>query len=337
MDKKALSIGKYRALQRASTADGFFNIMALDHQDALRRVLNPKAPMDLSDQAMVSFKLDAVGALSSEISGVLLDPVYGAAQAIEQHILDGVGLLLELEKADYKMAPLPLSMEIRPHWSVAKIKRMYGDGVKIFFYYHPDDVAHAASQEKRIRQVVRECGVHDTPLYAEPIAYPSPNGPQANTPEYAADVTRVVVESAKRITALGADVLKLEFPIDIKHQPDESAWVAACRSVSEAVSVPWVLLSAGVDYENFCRQVKAACRGGASGFIAGRAVWGDACKLDDVVVRRRWFQDEGISRMQVLSGIVQQHATPWTAYYESQTISTSWFKNYESGSPEDVS
>ncbi len=331
MGKKTLSIGKYRALQRSSTKDGFFNILALDHQDALRQALNPKAPMDLSDESIISFKLDAINALASEVSGMLLDPVYGAAQAIEKNLLNGVGLLLELEKADYNMEPLPLHMEIRPGWSVAKIKRMNSDGVKIFFYYHPDNTKHAASQEALIQKIVQECNSHDTPLYAEPIAYPSPNGPQANTPQYAADVTRVVIESAKRTAALGADVLKLEFPIDIKHQPNEQAWVDACQSVSDAVHIPWVLLSAGVGYEDFCRQVKAACQAGASGFIAGRAVWGDACKLDDIATRRQWFETEAKARIKNLSNIVQKHATPWTGHYQAETVSTSWFKHYESG------
>ncbi len=331
MDKKVLSIGKYRALQRSSTDEGFFNIMALDHQDALRQVLNPKAPMDLSDESLVAFKLDAVNAMSEEMSGVLLDPVYGAAHAIEKNILNGVGLLLELEKADYNMEPLPLDMEIRPGWSVAKIKRMHADGVKIFFYYHPDDSGHAASQEAIVQEVVEDCNQFDTPLYAEPIAYPSPNGPQANTPEYAADVTRVVLESARRTAALGADVLKLEFPMDIKHQPDEQAWADACQAITDAVQIPWVLLSAGVDYDNFCRQVKAACQAGASGFIAGRAVWGDACKLDDINMRRQWLEKNGTMRMKKLSEIVHEHGTSWNDYYQMETVTTSWFKRYESG------
>ena len=37
---KTLSVGKYRALQKASTTDGIFCILAIDHQDALRRANN---------------------------------------------------------------------------------------------------------------------------------------------------------------------------------------------------------------------------------------------------------------------------------------------------------
>ncbi len=42
-----------------------------------------------------------------------------------------------------------------------------------------------------------------------------------------------------------------------------------------ASSAPWILLSAGVDFDEFAIQVRIACTAGASGFLAGRAVWQD--------------------------------------------------------------
>jgi tagatose 1,6-diphosphate aldolase len=331
MDKRTLSIGKYRALQRASTPSYLFTIVALDHHDALRRALDPENPIGVSDQLMTQFKLDVMNGLSSEVSGVLVDPVYGAAQAIERGIVNGVGLLVELEKADYNMEPLPLVMEIRPHWSVAKIKRMYGDGVKVFFYYHPDDAEHASIQSDSVAKIAESCKSHDIPMYAEPIAYPAPSGPQAESVEYSQDITRVVVESAKRSAQLGADVLKLEFPVDINHEPDENAWLEACKLLSQSVDIPWVLLSAGADYEIFVRQVEIACKSGASGFIAGRAVWGDACAIQDAEARCHWLGDTGKMRIARLNRIVEQYGIPWTDHYQPESISTSWFKVYESG------
>ena len=79
---KGLSIGKYRALQRASTAGGHFTILALDHSDALRRAMKPGAPDTVTTAQMVAFKRQVISALAPETSGVLLDPIYGAAQRI---------------------------------------------------------------------------------------------------------------------------------------------------------------------------------------------------------------------------------------------------------------
>jgi len=328
MTQHTLSLGKVRALQRSSTPEGFFTILALDHQDALRRVLDPQNALSLSEKSLVDFKLDTALALQQCVSGVLLDPVYSAAQAVERNIVNHLGLLVALEKADYGMEPMPLEVELRPGWSVAKIKSMNADGVKLFFYYHPEDTRIATLQDALIQRVVADCAHYDIPLYAEPILYASPQGPPLESAAYASARPRVLVEAARRVAGLGADVLKLEFPVDVVRQPDEAQWARACCQVSDAVDVPWVLLSAGVDYPTFCRQVEVACRCGASGFIVGRALWGEACRVEDPEKRRQWLQQEGQKRMQRLVDIVQQHATPWQQHYAPEPVSTTWFQTY---------
>ena len=57
---KELSVGKYRALQKASTDDGIFCILAIDHQDALRRALNPDTPTNVTNNELSNFKLDVL-------------------------------------------------------------------------------------------------------------------------------------------------------------------------------------------------------------------------------------------------------------------------------------
>ena len=39
------------------------------------------------------------------------------------------------------------------------------------------------------------------------------------------------------------------------------------------------LLSAGADYKTFNRQVEIACKAGASGFLAGRALWQEGVQI----------------------------------------------------------
>lgn len=316
---KALSIGKYRALQNASNEQSVFTILAIDHQDSLRRALNPESPTSVTDAQMTAFKEQVVTSLwNTSISGVLLDPVYGLAQLVEQGLPASVGLLAELEKADYNMEPLPLAVDIRPDWSVSKTKRMGADGVKLFYYYDPDDKALCQQQDDTIAQVVRDCERYDIPLYAEPII----------TDATLDNRMRKVNESAQKADQLGADILKLEFPIDVYHQSDKSIWQSACESISEAVSRPWVLLSAGVSFDLFCEQVAVACQAGASGFMVGRAVWGDACKLTDDTERQGWLDTIGQERIQRLCDIANEHAMPWQNFYRMQPITTDWYVDY---------
>lgn len=324
MTKTAISIGKYRALQRASTSTGLFNVLAIDHQDALRRALNPDDPFSIDDATMSQFKLDVVGALIDDVSGVLLDPLYGAFQAISQNTLKNKGLLVELEKADYQLEPMPLDVEIDDAWSVHKIKGMHADGVKLFFYYNPDNEAHCARQEKIIRQIGLDCIRYDIPFYAEPIVYQDKDkSPQTQT--------YLVTESARRIAPLNVDVLKLEFPFDVKTDSDEASWLKSCQTVTEAINVPWVLLSAGVSFEMFTRQLEVACRAGASGFIVGRALWGEVAEMTDRAEQLAWLNDIGRQRLASLNTIVESYGASWHDIYSTHpaSITPNTFRQYQ--------
>jgi tagatose 1,6-diphosphate aldolase len=137
------------------------------------------------------------------------------------------------------------------------------------------------------------------PLFAEPLApHPIPG-----------DRRRVVVDTARRIGALGVDVLKLEYPVAAE-ESDEDEWLEACLEVTAASPCPWTVLSAGIDFETFVRQFTVACTAGASGFVAGRTIWGNlvAGGLDEKQ------KAEAIRRLSILTEIAVNHARPWTVW-----------------------
>ncbi len=94
-----LYIGKLRGLQQVADDNGFLTICAIDHRGALRRALNEKNPDAVTYRDIVDFKLDLCRAVAPFASAVLLDPVYGAGQAIAASVLPGhVGLLVSMEE-----------------------------------------------------------------------------------------------------------------------------------------------------------------------------------------------------------------------------------------------
>ena len=110
--------------------------------------------------------------------------------------------------------------------------------------------------------------------------------------ESAADFGRaypsLVVDATARVAALGPDLLKLPFPVDETVAPPSEEAGAAIRRLDAATrGVPWVLLGGGADVETFLDQVQAAGAGGASGFLAGRGIWGPALHPDPGVVEGR--------------------------------------------------
>lgn len=318
MSKIALSIGTYRALARATDA-GVFQVLAVDHQDSLRRAMRPDAPDTLTPDELTAFKLDVVSTLSGTYTAALLDPVYGAAQAVASGAIGQRGLLVELEQADYGLEPLPQRVDVLDGWSVAKIKRMGSDGVKLFFYYNADDAETRAHQDAVVTRAVHDCNTHDVPLYAEPIVYPGGLAPAARTD--------MVVRGAAAVAAMGAHVLKLEFPAAVG--ATDTQMRAACEAVTAACAGrPWVLLSAGVSFDMFEAQVAAACEAGAAGYMVGRAVWGDAATIPDRAARQAWLRSTGKHRMRTLSTTALSHATPWTTRYESLPVSPGWYNDY---------
>jgi sulfofructosephosphate aldolase len=89
-------------------------------------------------------------------------------------------------------------------------------------------------------------------------------------------------------------------------EPDEiTRW---CRELDAAVPCPWVVLSQGVDHPRFPAAVGAACRGGASGMLAGRAVWTATLGADDPTALLR---EHSVQRLQQLAAVVDEHGRPW--------------------------
>ncbi len=319
-----IPIGKFRALQQCSTPNGALSVFALDHRGNLRQVLRPSDPDSLPDAELTAFKKEVIAALAPAGSAVLLDPEYGAAQCLAAGVIPGhVGLLTAVEETGYTGDPIARQSRLLTNWSVAKAKRLGASGVKLLVYYHPD--APSATQiEDLIQQVVEDCAASELPVFLEPLSYsPDPNCKKLSPDERRA----VVIETARRLTALGVDILKAEFPLDITAVTDEVEWENACAELSAASSAPWILLSASVEYETFVRQVTAACRAGASGVAVGRAVWKEATTLTGEQ-RAAFLKNIAYPRMSRITALCDGLARPWNEIYSAPEITPGWFAGY---------
>ncbi len=321
-----LTIGKLRRIQQCATSDGFFVIMALDHRNNLRHALNPANPDSVGYEEMVDFKNDVVHALAPVSSAVLLDPEFGAAQSIAARALPGcTGLMVAVESTGYTDEPTARRSEVLPGWGVEKIARMGASAVKLLLYYHPE--AHnAAEQEALVDEVARACRQYDMPLFLEPLSFSIDSRRKKLS---SAEKRAVVIETARRFTPRGIDVLKAEFPLDVGEESDEKVWEEACHELNEASRTPWVLLSAGVPFETFARQAEIACRCGAGGVMAGRAVWQEAVELRGDA-RADFLNKQAVDRMVELGEIIAEHGTPFTRFYASSAtdVGETWYESY---------
>jgi tagatose-1,6-bisphosphate aldolase len=252
-------LGTRRGLEACASARGTFAVLALDHRQNLRRELHPDAPGATSYAEMVDFKRAVVRALAGTATGTLLDPEIGAAQCIADGSLPATaGLLVAIEATGYEGPATARASRILQGWSVEQAKRIGASAAKLLVYYHPD-AANAADQERLVAEVATACRDADLALFIEPLGFdPATGGMLAGEAR-----RRCVVETARRLMAIGGDVLKAEFPYD-PAVTDEVAWADACTELDAVSPVPWVLLSGGVDDATFERQVAVACRAGAS-------------------------------------------------------------------------
>ena len=270
-----LSAGKVRRLTEVSSTGGVFNILAVDHRDSMRAALMPDNPDGVTARTMTETKLDLVEGVGDLASAVLMDPEYSAFQAVADRALRGdTAFLCALEAQGYVGDPQARVTTVLEGWSVEKAARVGASGIKLLLLYRPDGET-AADQERLVEEVVAECARYEIPLFLEPVSY-EPDGPAwPGSGQYGADRRTVVSESARRLGSLGPDVLKLQFPADTSTDDDRSSWSDACAELNEASPVPWALLSGGGPFESFRDQLRIACEGGASGFVVGRALWGD--------------------------------------------------------------
>lgn len=313
MTATELNPGVYQGLARTSGDGGVFTIVAFDQRDSYRKMLPDANDVSFARQ----LKLDVVEALSPSASAVLLDPEYGQMAALKRS--RHAGLLMALEKSGYSGDASYRRTELYSDWTVGDIKRFGADAVKLLVYYHPHSGSLAEELEDLCSRVGAWAAEAQLAYFLEPVLYSiDPSSPK-DSPEFAALRPGLVAETAARLSRCGAQVLKLEFPVDHAHDKDQGRWAEACRSVSEASEVPWALLSAGVNYEVFERQVEVACRNGASGFLGGRAIWKEAVRLRGPELAS-FLSVTARERLERLRVVAEAYGRPWKEWYVPKLV-----------------
>ncbi len=319
---KSLTPGRYRGLKTSSLAEAdVFGIVAFDQRGSYRRMMPP----DSSYAQLAQVKNEIIGVLSRDASAILTDPTYGLSASMQMS--PKAGLLLALEKSGYSGDSSYRRTELIPAWTPQKIRKTGASAVKLMVYYHPGSGKLAEELEDFVRRAVADCHAWDLPVFLEPMSYSLDPAAPKESEAFAAIRAEVVIETARRLSRSGADVLKLEFPLDIQFNQDRDEWRRACAAVSEASAVPWVLLSAGVDFAQFKPQAQVACECGASGFLAGRAIWKEAAAMT-AVERAAFLESTASVRLRQLLEIAAAAARPWSDFYGPPPPSETWYESY---------
>ena len=277
--------------------DGAMTMLALDQRNSMRTILAGGGDESrISDADVSGFKQTAASVLSPQASGVLLDLEFGrdAIAALPKT----VPLILSADKFDQPAGQPVRGSVVDPEVTVDVIRAMGASALKFLVIWKDGvDVEARAEQVSRFLALARSAGVISL---LEPIVRTVTGEPFPTAQAHG----EAVLAAAREIGPFGPDVYKAEVPG--YRRGDLGAVQSFSRQLTDLLDCPWVVLSSGVDAADFPEAVRLAVTGGASGFLAGRAIWADAARSDDPA---RQITDLSIGRFQRLIDSVRTGKT----------------------------
>lgn len=315
-----LTPGKLWGLRRMADANGIFKMTAVDQRPPIK---GPIAAYHGTDEApwdeVARFKRMLVETLQAQSTAMLLDPHYAIPHAIGK-LSPTKGLIVTLEDSLFTETPGGRLSANIDDWSVAKIKRMGGDAVKVLAWYRPDAGSEVnRAQQDYVKRIGEDCAKFDIPFLFELLVYPLASDAH-QTKDYVEmkgkktdDVLRSVEEFAK--PDYGVDVFKLESPVNAADADGSAEVQAVFDEMGRLAGRPWVMLSAGAGKPEFRKVLSHAFAAGASGFLAGRAIWLDAFKAyPDWDAIRDGLLGGAVDYMADISALADAKAANWAVH-----------------------
>jgi len=329
-----LRLGKKWGLRRMATPAGHFTMVAMDQRPPIASLISTKRGIGVGEVSfadMVAVKRVLVEALGGHASAMLFDPNFCFPAALER-LPAHTGLVVTLEDHRFEDTPGGRKSHSISAWSVEKIKRAGGDGVKVLAWFRPDANPDILAHQKRyVESIGEECRRHDIALVLELLAYPFQKGAR-HTADYVESpdkLPELVLGSVREFAhpRYGVDLLKLESPLPGATLPARDGGAANMRAqqwfdemgeICSDAGIPWVMLSAGVTPSQFVRVMEYAYAAGANGFLAGRAIWWDALQqFPDMEKFAAQLRQQGCAILRELEALILSAGSPWHADYSA--------------------
>jgi sulfofructosephosphate aldolase len=271
-----------RTLDAIARPSGTFAMVAMDQRESLRTMLREHGH-DASEQRVARFKAAVARELAPYASGFLIEADHLAT--VKPHVPHGLILAVDLldQEEGAAVEDTSLDEDVRPSTEAVALK--------LLVIWRDDDRRDARVELSQ--RFVELAAAHGLLSVLEPVV-------RHESREWA------IVEAARELGAVRPSLYKCQVPLEGKRDPAEITRHA--REIDAALPVPWVVLSQGVAPNDFPAAVEAACRGGASGFLAGRALWTSTLAADDPTDLLR---SRSVPRLRQLGAIVDEHGRPW--------------------------
>jgi sulfofructosephosphate aldolase len=269
-----------RAIQQLTTSGGRFAVIAADHGQPLVDMLDGLG-LSSAPEAQRAFKSDLVDTVGRDASAVLLDPDISLPDIVDRDLVArDVGLIVRIEADGCEVQDGLRRSQMIPDLGADGARALGATAAKVMVFLRADREDLDGYTAQMVRATLEDCRRADLLCVMELMTYRLDD---ESPEEFAARKEDLVVDGAVLLQECGSKVLKLEYPGSAR----------GCRRITDALDVPWAVLSAGVDHEAFCEQLRDSMNGGADGFIAGRSLWKEA--VGQPPQERRRFLD-GVAR-----------------------------------------
>ncbi|MEV8213445.1 hypothetical protein [Leifsonia sp. NPDC077715] len=285
-------------LDAIARPSGSLAMVAMDQRESLRHMFDLAGAGRPADDVLIRFKLDVAAALGPLASGFLIDRHFGW-EAVRDTLPSGTGLILAADDLTQEDGG-PVEETALDEVVLTETDLDGVSALKLLVIWRRD-----AKREQRVELVhrfVAECRARGVLSVLEPVVRATPEELDAGT----WDLDVAIREAAAELSPSGQSLYKVQVPLS--GTGDEAAQREASERLNDAIIGPWVVLSQGVDRPAFLPAVEAACRAGASGFLAGRALWSDVVGRDDVPAALR---ELSVPRLEALIEVVDREARPW--------------------------
>jgi sulfofructosephosphate aldolase len=274
-------------------------MVAVDQREALRGMFAAHQTNPVPDSQLTQFKVDVARELSPFASALLVDQEFGIDAIINQKALaSSCGLIAAADLLVGPAGGAATDTAVDPDVDPIRMRDIGSVGLKFLVLWRNDESPE--SRLKLVNEFNQLCTKSGLPSIIEVIVKPPTDASRTF------DREEELIIAAKEASTWNADLYKAEVPFH--GEGDLLAITRNSQRISEAVGTPWVVLSNGVKAPFFADAVKACAQGGASGFLAGRAVWADIVGSADIPAALR---EVSIPRLEKLAEIVDQYARPW--------------------------
>ena len=294
----AMTTAERRSYSQICGDAGAMMVIACDQRGGMRAVL-AKTP---EDQAMISndvlglTKMDITAHLARHAGCVLVDPICAVPAMVDLGVIHrATGLLIGIDASGFGTTPEGWRISSMVTGITARrVRELGGTGAKIMIYLRSDVPGANVANMATLRREIADYAAEDLLLVVEFLTYSLPG----ESPEiYEAMIPELIEGGSRLCLDAGSKVLKIPYP----GTPEACANITAMCG-----TVPWAVLSAGVDHATFLGQVEIAMANGASGVIAGRSLWKDCISLDRAVTKQR-LETIAVPRLREIQAVIARH------------------------------